>query len=103
MDNNLLRRTMLALEGELSEMLSPTWTYRHEFLVLRDHLLAEWRLSELSERCRTVLHALSSLAEQKRTDKEARYSQITNLILFFIALMSLIPIIREVAEMLGLQ
>jgi len=93
------RRSLLRLEERVQVqyegLLAPTFSYRHEFLVMREALLREWQADRLAARSRTLLALLGARAARLDQEQGARVARKLELLLFTVAAMSVFSVATD--------
>ena len=81
------------------EFVSPTFTYTHEMLVLRDGLLATWRVSQLLSRANFLMTQLDLQIKEWHKEREKKWAKRINTFLFVITVSTLISVIYDATMM----
>ncbi|MCP3933593.1 MAG: hypothetical protein GY705_31380 [Bacteroidetes bacterium] len=77
------------------ELVSPTFTYTHEMLVLRDGLLKTWRVDQLLTRANFLVTQLDLQITEWRERQEKQWARRINLFLFVITVSTIISVIYD--------
>ncbi|GJL92139.1 hypothetical protein [Hyphococcus sp.] len=87
------------LQSEISAVLSPTMTFRHEMLLLRDAIISEWFVGRSINEAETVLKGLLEDARRRHEERERRRGWVLNIILAVLALVSTIGVFADLKEL----
>jgi hypothetical protein len=77
------------------EFVSPTFTYSHEMLILRDSLLVTWRVDQLLSRADFLITQLDLQIKECYQNREKKWERRINIFLFLITISSLISVIYD--------
>lgn len=92
-----------AVKNEISimyyEFVSPTFTYTHEMLVLRDGLLSTWRVEQLLNRADFLVTQLDLQIKEWHKNREKKWAKRINIFLFVITISTLISVIYDATMM----
>ncbi|MDP5184764.1 hypothetical protein QOZ88_19185 [Blastococcus sp. BMG 814] len=94
-DRQALLRLQEAVQVEYEDLRSPSFVYRHEFLVMREELLQAWQVDRLSGRSRTLLGLLGSRVGRLDREQSATVARKLEILLFAVAAMSIISVAGE--------
>lgn len=81
------------------EFVSPTFTYTHEMLILRDGLLTTWRISQLLARADFLMNQLDMNIKEWHKEREKKWAKRINVFLFLITVSTLISVIYDATMM----
>ena len=79
--------------------VSPTFTYTHEMLVLRDRLLETWRVDKLLNRAEFLVSQLEFKIKESQKNRENRWARYINILLFVITLSTLVSVVYDATMM----
>ncbi|WP_324275264.1 hypothetical protein [Blastococcus brunescens] len=91
-DRQALLRLQEAVQVEYEDLRSPSFVYRHEFLVMREELLQAWQVDRLSGRSRTLLGLLDSRVGRLDREQSATVARRLEILLFAVASMSILSV-----------
>lgn len=98
-DRPELLRLQETVQVEYEDLLSPTLSYRHELLVLREGLLRQWQVDRLAMRSRTLLNLLHARLSRLDVEQGARTARKLELLLLAVAAMSLFSVATDAVSL----
>lgn len=100
-DRPELLRLQETVQVEYEDLLSPTLSYRHELLVLREGLLQQWQADRLAVRSRTLLGLLHARLSRLDVEQGSRTARKLELLLLAVAAMSLFSVATDAVSLAG--
>lgn len=94
-DRPSLLRLEERVQVEYDGLLAPTFSYRHELLVMRECLLREWQADRLAIRSRTLLTLLGARVTRLDQEQSALVGRKLEMLLFAVAAMSVFSVATD--------
>lgn len=98
-----IRALKRRVRSQYDQLRSPTFTFRHEMLVFRDHIFREWFLDRELAHAEHLIDALIAHEQARETRTRNRFSAAVSVLLFAIALMSLISVAADFRTLTGVN
>lgn len=96
-----IRTLKRRVRSQYDQLRSPTFTFRHEMLVFRDHIFREWFLDRELAHAEHLIDALIAHEQARETRTRNRFNAAMSALLFIIALMSLISVAADFRTLTG--
>jgi hypothetical protein len=94
-DKQSLLRLEERVQVEYDGLLAPTFSYRHELLVMRECVLREWQVDRLAIRSRTLLALLGARVTRLDQEQTALVGRKLEMLLFAVAAMSVFSVATD--------
>lgn len=92
-DLDELRRWEFQLQGAIHAFVTPTFTFDHAVLVLRDRLQETWRLPTLLARVDYLIERLRLVQEGRRDHRDKRRQWLLQVLIALVTALSLVQVI----------
>jgi hypothetical protein len=90
-----LARTERRLRSEYQSLITPTFSFDHHALKVRDAVLRSWDVSKLQARTDDLISMVRSAAEFRLAQDQARRIRRLNLFVFVLTALSIIPTVES--------